>query len=150
MGKFSPKNQNHQFKLKCDTQTNSNMQNLVVVLTLFIFDQKYPFWVNLIQKIKTVSLSWNLVHRLIRICIIQHFLHFWPEVFFLGKFGLKIQNCLFGVKLGTTINSSEKNSMKMFIFSVFEWKYPVLGNLFHKNQNCLLRVKFRTQTDSNI
>ena len=150
MGKFSPKNQNHQFKLKCDTQTNSNMQNLVVVLTLFIFDQKNPFWVNLIQKIRTVSISWNLVHRLIRICIIQHFLHFWPEVFFLGKFGLKIQNCLFGVKFGTTINSSEKNSMKMFIFSVFEWKYPVLGNLFHKNQNCLLRVKFRTQTDSNI
>ena len=36
------------------------------------------------------------------------------------------------MKFGTKTNSNKKNSMKMFIFSAFEWKYPVLGNLFHK------------------
>ena len=30
-------------------------------------DWKYPFWANLVQKIKIVSLSWNLVPKLIRI-----------------------------------------------------------------------------------
>ena len=34
----------------------------------FVFERKYPFWVNLLQKPKIVSLSQNLVHRLIQIC----------------------------------------------------------------------------------
>ena len=34
----------------------------------FSFDRKYPFPVNLVQKIKTVSVSWNLVPTLIPIC----------------------------------------------------------------------------------
>ena len=32
-----------------------------------VFDWKYFFWVNLIQKLKIVSLSWNFVPRLIQI-----------------------------------------------------------------------------------
>ena len=36
-----------------------------------VFDRKFPFWVNLVQKIKFVCLSWNLVPRLIRISRIQ-------------------------------------------------------------------------------
>ena len=39
-----------------------------MVIILFALDWKYPFWTNLIQKIKLVSLSLNLVPRLIRIC----------------------------------------------------------------------------------
>ena len=38
---------------------------------LSVFDRKHPFWANLVQKVKIVSLSWNLVPRLIRICRIQ-------------------------------------------------------------------------------
>ena len=37
----------------------------------FVFNWKYPFWANLVQKIIIFSLSWNLVLRLIRICRIQ-------------------------------------------------------------------------------
>ena len=33
-----------------------------------LFDWKYLFWVNLIQKLKIKSLSWNFVSRLIQIC----------------------------------------------------------------------------------
>ena len=40
------------------------MQNSVVVFILSVSDGKHPFWVNLVQKIKTVSLR-NFVPRLI-------------------------------------------------------------------------------------
>ena len=65
--KFGPKNQYCQFKLKFGSKTNSNMQNWMVMLTFSVFDRKHPFWVNLVEKSKIVSLSWNLVSRLIQI-----------------------------------------------------------------------------------
>ena len=66
LGKFGPKNQNCQFKLKFGTynnsnklkfgtQSNLNMQNSVVTFTFPVFDQKYPFWANLTQKFKIVQ-----------------------------------------------------------------------------------------------
>ena len=70
-GKFDPKNQNCQFKLKFGTYTNSNTQNSMVIFTFSVFDRKYLFWANLVQKIKFVNLTWNLVLRLIQICRIQ-------------------------------------------------------------------------------
>ena len=60
LGKFDP-NQNCQFKLKFAFFTNSNMQNSMVMFTFPVLNQKYPFWVNLLQKVKIPSLSWNLV-----------------------------------------------------------------------------------------
>ena len=43
-----------------------------------VFAWKYPFWANLVQKLKIVSLSWTLV--LIRIFHGDvHFFCFWPE-----------------------------------------------------------------------
>ena len=68
---WSKKNQNCHFKLKFGTYTNSNMQNSMVMFILSVFDWKYPFWANLVQKVKIISWSWNLVARLIRICRIQ-------------------------------------------------------------------------------
>ena len=70
-GKFGPKNQNWQFKLKFVILTNSNMQNSLVVFTFSVLDRKHCFWENLVQKIKIVSLSLNFVSRLIRICRTQ-------------------------------------------------------------------------------
>ena len=69
--KYGPKSQNYQFKLKFGAYTNSNMQNSIAVFTFFVFDQKCPFWINFVQKIKIISLSWNLVLTPIRICRIQ-------------------------------------------------------------------------------
>ena len=40
----------------------------MVVFTLSVLDRKHPFWVNLVQKIKIVSLIRSLIPRLIRIC----------------------------------------------------------------------------------
>ena len=60
-----------QFKVKLDTQTNSNMQNSMAVFTFFLFDRKYPLLVTLVQNVKIVSLRLNVVASLIRICRIQ-------------------------------------------------------------------------------
>ena len=43
----------------------------MVVFTFSVLDQKDPFWANLVEKIKIVSLSQNLVPRPIRICRTQ-------------------------------------------------------------------------------
>ena len=56
MGEFGPRNQNFQIKLKFGTYINSGIQNSMVVLTS-VLHRKYPFWANLVQKIKIVSLS---------------------------------------------------------------------------------------------
>ena len=47
-----------------------------------VFEWKYPVWANLVQKTKIISLSWNLVPTLIRICRFNgnvHFFRFRPE-----------------------------------------------------------------------
>ena len=68
LGKFGPKNQNCQFIPKFGTWTNSNMQHSMFSMFDFsAFDWNYSFWANLVQIIKIVRLSWNLVPGLIRI-----------------------------------------------------------------------------------
>ena len=49
---------------------------------------------------------------------------------FWGIFGPKNQNCHFMLKFGTYINSSMQNSIMLFSFFVFEWKYSSWTNLF--------------------
>ena len=107
----------------------------MVMFTFFVFNRKYPFWANFVQKIKIVSLRWNLIPRLIRICRIQ----WWCSRFmfsagntFLGNFGPKNQNCQFKVKLDTYTNWNMQNSMVMFTFFVFDRKYYFWANLFKK------------------
>ena len=97
LGKFGPKNQNYQFKLKFGTYTNSNMQNSMVMFILSVFDWKYPFWANLVQKVKLICLSWNLVPRLIRIWWIQ----WWCSLFL-----FLIENMLFGQIWSRKLKSS--------------------------------------------
>ena len=76
----------------------------LVVFGFFIFNQKYPFWVNLVKILKIVSLSWNLVLRLTQISRIPWWCSlclFSTRNTFLGKFGLKNQNCQFELKFAT-------------------------------------------------
>ena len=93
----------------------------------------YPFWVNLIPKLKIVSLSWNLVLRLIRICITP-----WWCSFFLFLTG----NTFFGgnliqkIKIVTLSWTLVQRLIRMWIiqcyvvFPVLDRKYPFFGNLF--------------------
>ena len=128
-GKFGPKCQNFLFKPKFGTQTNSNMQNTMMIFTLFASDWNSPFWTNLVQKIKILSLTWSLLLRLIRICRMQWWyllFVFKPETPFLGKLDPINQNCQFKPKFGTKTNSNMQNSMVVFTFSAFYRKNPFL------------------------
>ena len=57
-----------------------------------------------------------------KICGVLFFC-FKPEKPFLGKSSQKNQNCQFKLKFGAKNNLNMRNSMMMFAFSVFEWKY---------------------------
>ena len=67
---------------------------------------------------------------------------FYSRIPFLSKFGLKNQNCLFKLKFGTKTNSNRQNSMMMFSFSDFDWKYPFMANIVQKNHNCHVSWNF--------
>ena len=105
-----------------------------------VFNWKYLFWVNLVQKLKIISLSWNFVPRLIQICRIP----WWCSLFlfltgntFLGKFGPKNQNCQFELKFCTRL---------MWICRImFSTGNTFLGKFGPKNQNCQFELKFRTR-----
>ena len=70
------------------------------------FNWKNLLWVNLVQKLKVISLSWSFVPRLIQICRIP----WWCSLFmlstgntFLAKFGPKNKNCQFELKFRTRL-----------------------------------------------
>ena len=121
------------------------MQSSMGMFTFFFCGRKYPFWENLVQKIKIVSLRLNLISMLIWVCRIQWwcslFFRFWPEVLFLGKFGPKNQNCQFKMKLDTYTNPNIHNSMVMFTFFCFWPEILFLGKFGPKSQNCQFKVK---------
>ena len=111
------------------------MQNSMVKFTFSVFDWKSSFWVNLVQKVEIITLSWNFVGSLIQICRLQwccSLFCFWPEIAFLRKLDPKNENCQFKLKFGTKANSNMHNSILLSTFSVFDCKFPLLANLVQK------------------
>ena len=107
----------------------------MVMLTFSVLDRKQPFWVNLIQKTRIVSLSWNLVPQLIWICRIQWWcslFRFWLEIPFLDKLGPQNQNCQCKLKFGTQSNSNMQNAMTVFTFSILDGKHSFWAHLVQK------------------
>ena len=85
LGQFGPEKQNCLFKLKFGTYAYSNMRNSMMVF-IFLFEIRNTFF----GQIWIFSLSWNLVHGLIRICR----MHWWCSLFlFLSRNTLFGQNC---------------------------------------------------------
>ena len=105
------------------------------MFTFSVSEWKYPFWAKLVQKVKIICLSWNLVPTPIRTCKIQ----WWYSLFLfligntlLGKFGPKSENCQLKLKLGTYTNSNMQNSMVMFTFSGFGQEFAFWANFIQK------------------
>ena len=71
------------------------MQNFMALFIFSALDGKHLFFANLVQNIRSLSLSWNYAPRLIRICRIQ-----WYCSRFLFP---KIQSCQFKLKFGTRL-----------------------------------------------
>ena len=121
-----------------------------------VFNWKYQFsWVNLVQKLKFISLNWNFVPRLIEICRIS----WWCSLFlfstantFLGKFGPKNQICQFELKFRTRllwIYAELCRKYVVFTFSVLGQKNTFWVNLVKKNKNYHFKLKFGTKTNLN-
>ena len=106
-GNFGSKIQNCLFKLKFAIYPKSSKQNSKVMFIYYVLDRKYFFVCKISPKIKILSLSWNLVFRLIRICRIQcscSLFYFWVEIPILGKFGLKFKLVCLKSNLATILN----------------------------------------------
>ena len=135
LGKFRPKCQTCPFKVTLDRWSNSNMQNSVTLFTFFIFDWKYPFCANLVQNVKIVSLSWNLVPRLVRIWKIQS----WCSLFlFLIGNTLLGENFVQKVKIVSLKSDSHLPSKKMLLLHWKPFKYE-------KNAFFHFKSSFRSQ-----
>ena len=114
-----------------------------------VFNWKYRFWVNLVQKLKIMSLSWNFVPRLIQIRGIP-----WGCSFFLfstgntilRKLGPKNQNCQFELKLCTRLIWICWIIEKICDVHFFCCKpeKPFLDKSGQKNQKRHLKQKFGT------
>ena len=63
--------------------TGNLMQNSMALFIFSALDRKHLFWTNLAQNIKLVSLSWNIVPSLIRICRFQWWC--WYFLFYMGN-----------------------------------------------------------------
>ena len=101
------------------------------------FPQQVTYLVH--QRTKNVSLTYNLVSRLIWICRV----HWWclfmlmTRNTLLGeisskKFGSKSQKCWFNLKFDTYTNFNVYNLMVAFAFSVLDWKYLFWTNWVSK------------------
>ena len=80
------------------------MQNSMVMFGFSVFERKYSIWTTLIQKLKILSLSENLVPRVIQICLAQWCCSLFPFPHtnaFLGKIRSKKQDCQFKRELST-------------------------------------------------
>ena len=108
------------------TYTNLKILNSMVVFTFSVLDQRNSFLGNLVQKIKIVSLNWNLVLRLIRIWGIQGWCSlflFLPINTLLGQIWFKNSKLFFFiVKFDTKTNSDMPKSMVVSILSALDWK----------------------------
>ena len=128
------------------------MQNSMMLFTFFVFEWKYLYCANLVQKVTIISWSWNLVPRLIRICWIQwccsvfSFLtgnsllgQIWSKLLYLQFFFLfPIRNVLFWENLVQNVKvvSWRLNLLATQSFAKYIW------NLVRFTENLNLKWKF--------
>ena len=135
------------------------MQNPMMVFILTVFDRKYSFRANFVQKNQNCQFklkfcttpNWNMQNSMVIFILLLLLLLLWlfeTRNTLQGKLGL--ENCQFKPKFGLSTNSNMKNSVVMFTLSFFGRKYPFFGRFVPKNQNCLLKLKFRTPTNPNM
>ena len=152
LGKFGPKNQNCQFKVKLDIYANLSMQNSMVMFTFFsfltgstLFGQFGPKNQNCQFKMKLDTYTNPNIHNSM---VMFTFFCFWPEILFLGKFGPKSQNCQFKVKLLRwnlilALIRICRIQWWCLLFS-FSTGNTLFGKSGPKNQDCHLKAKLGT------
>ena len=129
------------------------MQNSMVMFIFFVFDRKYPFWANLVQKVKIISWSWNLVPTLIQICRIQ----LWCSLFLFlsgntlfGQIWSKKLKFLFQAEIWYLHEFEHAEFNGGVHFFCFWVEMLFLGKFGPKSQNYQFKLKFATYTNSNM
>ena len=125
------------------------MQNSMVMSIFSIFDQKYNFWENLVQRFQIVVLIWNCVHRLFRISRIQ----WWYSLFLCntGYYNTFWTNLVQKIKIVSLIWNLVSRLIRIYRIqcwcsvSYFRPKILFLGKFGSKNQNCRFKLKFDMQ-----
>ena len=125
------------------------MQNSRKCSLFSVLHQKYPFWANLVQKIKIVSLSSNLVRTKTNLnmqnsMVVLSFAVLRLEIPFVAKFDPKNQNCQLKMKFGTQTNLNMQNNVVMISPSVFHRKYLFWGIFGPKIQNWEFKLTLGT------
>ena len=130
LGKFGPKAQNYQFKLKFCTQANSNLQNSMVMFYFSVFDEKYLFGKIWFLKLK-LSVSAEISYQT-NLNMQTYVENMWCSLFcvlvqkkpFLEKPCQKTPKLLVKAEIWyQETNLNMRNSMMMKTFLVFDWKY---------------------------
>ena len=105
--------------------------NSIVIFTFSVLDQKYTFWANLVQKLKSICSRGNLVFRLIQVC---RFRWYFFVMLCMGNstfsqiWSIK-SKCIFKMKLGAQTNSNMLDSKVMFICPFLHQMYPLWTNV---------------------
>ena len=119
----------------------------------FTFKWKYPFWANLVQKMKIVTLSWILVATVIWTCRIQWWFSFFLFLSWNALFG---QICSKKSKLSFYAESWYLDWFEYvafndaILFLCFLVEIPFFGKFVPKNQNSHFRLKFGSYSNLNM
>ena len=111
-----------------------------------VFDLKYLFWVNLVQKLKIISLSWNFVPRLIQIYRIP----WWCSRFLFSTGETKIVNLSWNLVPRLIWICRIMWKISDVYFFCFRPEKPFLGKSGQKNQNCQFKWKFGSKTNLSM
>ena len=126
------------------------MKNSMEMFTFLGFGPKYLFWAYLVQKFKFVCLEKNLPSKLIRICRTQCIMFFasnlgWKHPFW-ASLVQKMKIVSFSWNLIHSLTQIWRTQWWCSLFLFFN-DTPFYGKFVSKNQNCVLKLKFGTQTN---
>ena len=117
----------------------------MIGLNFFPLDGIYPFWANLARKIKIFSLSWNLVEN--STLMFTFFCFKWKSFLINLVPNFKFDCLMWNLESGL-IRICKFNGDVCFFY--FRSEILILRNFGTKNQNCLFRLTFGTETTSNM
>ena len=120
-----------------------------------VFNWKYLCWVNLVQKLKIICLSWNFVPRIIQICTIPC----WCSLFCLRLEIPFLVNLVQKIKIVRLSWNFAPNQFEyaelcikyvVFTFSVLDQKNPFCANLVKKSKLSVKAEIWYQETDLNM
>ena len=112
------------------------MENSMIVFIACLLDWKYPYWACLVEKMKVVSFSWNLVLSLTHIWRVQWlcslFLFMNRNILFVANLFQKIKIVCWSQNLETSLIRICRVQWLFSFYSFLDWKYPFWVNLVQK------------------